>query len=89
MEVDIQHIANLARLKVETHEEEKFAKELVNIIQMVENLPDIKGDGALIDPDNPMVMREDKCEKIFHREELLSNAPQVQAGCVVVPKVVE
>lgn len=89
MDFDIQHIAKLARLKIEGTDEEKFTKDLGNIIQMVEHLPDIQGDGTLIDPDHPMVMREDKPEKKFHRDELLKNAPEIQAGCVVVPKVME
>ena len=47
------------------------------------------GSGALIDPDHPMTMRQDEAENTFRRDELLKNAPQVQAGCVVVPRIVE
>ena len=60
-----------------------------NIVAMVEKLPDIDASGALIDPDNPMEMRKDVPEKKFTRDELLKNAPEVQAGCIVVPKVVD
>lgn len=56
---------------------------------MVENLPEISGDGTLIDPSNPMKMREDVAENNYKRDELMKNAPQTQAGCVVVPRVVE
>ena len=89
MDFDILHIATLSRLKIDPREEEKFANEMANIIQMVEHLPDIQGDGTLIDPDHPMTMRKDEVEPSFRRDELLKNAPQVQAGCVVVPKVME
>ena len=37
-----------------------------------------------------MTLREDiAVTNKFKREELLSNAPEVQAGCLVVPKTVE
>ena len=52
-------------------------------------LPALPASGALIDPDHPMTMRQDKAENTFRRDELLKNAPQVQAGCVVVPRIVE
>ena len=43
-----------------------------------------------LDEENPMTLREDiAVTNKFKREELLSNAPEVQAGCLVVPKTVE
>ena len=36
-----------------------------------------------------MIFRGDVVEHHYDRKELLANAPQVKAGCVVVPKVVE
>jgi len=35
------------------------------------------------------VLREDKCESHFTREQLLANAPQKKDGCFKVPKTVE
>ena len=58
-------------------------------ISMVQQLPDLPDTGALIDPDHPMIFRGDVVEHHYDRKELLANAPQVKAGCVVVPKVVE
>lgn len=89
MEIDIRHIAKLARLKITDEELPRFEKEMADIVGMVENLPDLPDSGALIDPDYPMTMRQDKAENTFRRDELLKNAPQVQAGCVVVPRIVE
>ena len=39
--------------------------------------------------DSPMTLRKDVAENHYRREDILRNAPEVQAGCVVVPKVVE
>lgn len=89
MEIDIRHIAKLARLNITDEELPRFEKEMADIVGMVENLPDLPDSGALIDPDHPMTMRQDEAENTFRRDELLKNAPQVQAGCVVVPRIVE
>ena len=84
MNIDIRHIAKLARLRIEDDQFEKFEKEMQNIVDMVENLPDIDEELAL-DENDPMTLREDK----YTRQELMANAPQVKAGCLVVPKTVE
>lgn len=89
MKIDIRHVAKLSRLQVREDEVEKFEREMENIVAMVENLPELSDTGALIDAKQPMVLREDKVENHFKRDELLQNAPQTRAGCVVVPKVVE
>ena len=90
MEIDIRHIAKLSRLKIEENEVKKFVQEMQSIIQMVEKLPEMPDTGAaLIDPDHPMKLRPDEVHHEYRREDILKNAPQVQAGCVVVPKVVE
>ena len=89
MKIDMKRLAKLSKLKFSPEEEAKFEKEMENIVAMVEKLPDIDASGALIDPDAPMEMRKDVPEKNFTRDELLKNAPEVQAGCIVVPKVVD
>ncbi|MDD6237322.1 MAG: Asp-tRNA(Asn)/Glu-tRNA(Gln) amidotransferase subunit GatC [Clostridiales bacterium] len=89
MEIDIKKLAKLARLKIDENQIAGFEKDMTGIIGMVENLPEISGDGTLIDPANPMKMREDVAESNYKRDELMKNAPQTQAGCVVVPRVVE
>ena len=41
-------------------------------------------------PDNPMKLRADiACGAEYTRDELLGNAPETHAGCVVVPRTVE
>lgn len=89
MEIDIKHIAKLSRLRVSDDELEKFETGMKSIIAMVEHMPELPDGGALIDPDHPMTLRKDIAENRYRREEILKNAPEVQAGCVVVPKVVE
>ena len=89
MTIDIQHVAKLAKLRLEEDQAQRFAKDMENIVSMVQQLPDLPDTGALIDPDHPMIFRGDVVEHHYDRKELLANAPQVKAGCVVVPNVVE
>ncbi len=89
MEIDIKHIAKLARLKIDDDQLTKFENEMLSIVEMVEKLPDID-DALVLDTTNPLKLREDKAvTNKFTREELMKNAPKVQAGCLVVPKTVE
>lgn len=89
MGIDIKHIAKLSRLYIEEDKIQKFEKDMLGIVEMVENLPDIE-DELLLDPSSPMVLREDKAQiGKYSRDELTSNAPHVTAGCLVVPKTVE
>ena len=89
MEMDVRHIAKLARLKLPEEKVEKFENEMRNIVAMVENLPPLEGAGSLLDPDNTMELRPDVVEKSFPRDEMLKNVPQAAAGCIKLPKIVD
>lgn len=84
----IQHIASLAKLTFDPEEKEVFAKQLDNIVDMVEKLnqldtTDIPGTYHGIGLEN--IYREDKAEKGTKREALLQNAPSVKDGMIEVP----
>lgn len=80
MNIDIKHIAKLARLRIEDDQLDKFESEMQNIVGMVEKLPDIQ-DEMTLDPDNPMILRKDVAvQDKFTRQELMQNAPQVKAA---------
>lgn len=89
MEIDIKRIAKLAKLSIPDEKVEKFQKEMEGIIEMVENLPDLNTEGALVDPTNTMELRKDEVQPSYPRNEMLKNAPTTAAGCVMIPKVVE
>ena len=89
MDFDIRHIAKLARLKLDEEQAEKFTQQMSSIVDMVARLPEIEDTAVELDPANPMILREDVVQPSLRREEVLQNAPQVEAGCFVVPRVVE
>ena len=87
--IDIRHVAKLARLKIDDSELERYESEMSDIIRMVEAMPEINEE-LIIDPNNAMHLREDKlAEDKLSRDVMLKNAPKVVAGCVVVAKTVE
>ena len=87
--IDIRHVAKLARLKIDDSELERYESEMTDIIRMVEAMPEINEE-LIIDPNNAMHLRKDKlAEDKLSRDVMLKNAPKVVAGCVVVPKTVE
>lgn len=89
MNIDIRHIAKLSRLRIEDEKLEKFEKDMQAIVAMVDRLPDIE-EQLTLDRENAMTLREDiAVPDKFTRNELIANAPEVQAGCLVVPKTVE
>ena len=87
--IDIRHVAKLARLKIDDGELERYESEMTDIIRMVEAMPEINEE-LIIDQNNAMALREDKLSQDkLSRDVMLKNAPKVVAGCVVVPKTVE
>ena len=89
MDFDIRHIAKLARLKLDEGQVEKFTQQMSGIVDMVAQLPEIDDAAPELGPAHPMELRPDVVQPSLRREEILQNAPQVEAGCFVVPRVVE
>lgn len=90
MQIDIRHIAKLSRLRIDEDKIEKFERDMEAIVGMVEQLPDTSERSLALDANNAMTLRPDVAvTNKYDRNELLKNAPQVQAGCLVVPKTVE
>ena len=89
MEIDIRHIAKLAKLRIEEERMEAFQTNMENIVGMVEKLPVLEAEDSAVDPAHPMELRADEIRPSLRREKVLACAPQTAAGCVVVPKTVE
>lgn len=89
MKIDISRVAKLSRLAIEEDKLEKFEQQMNDIIAMVEDLPPLDDGGIGLDPQQPMELREDIVTPSLRREDILRNAPQSEAGCVVVPRTVE
>lgn len=89
MDIDVKRLAKLSRLRISEEDQPRFAAQMQDILAMVENLPALSSADSLVDPKNPMLCRRDEAKPGLKRDEILQNAPQVQAGCVVVPKIID
>ena len=89
---DVKAIARLARLSVAEQDIPAYAKNLSNILEFVAQLD--KVDTAAVQPmahplDMSQRLREDAVTEQVDRDRYQQNAPQVEAGLYLVPKVVE
>ena len=90
---DVEKIARLARLSITDAEMPVYVKSLSSIVNFVDELS-----RAQIDAVEPMAhplegqhqrLRADVVSESDHHEKYQANAPAVQAGLYVVPRVIE
>ena len=89
---DVEKIAHLARMALDESQIDAYAKDLSNILGLVEDLESAKTDD--VEPmAHPLHMaqrlRADVVTESDHREENQSIAPNVEAGLYLVPRVIE
>lgn len=89
---DVEHVANLARLKLSEEETEQFAGQLNAILKYAEKLAELDTEG--VEPTSHVlplsnVMREDEARPSWPIEKLLANAPEEEDGQFKVPAVLE
>jgi len=92
MKLDVEHIAQLARLALTDPEREKFAAQLASILSYVEKLKELDTSG--IEPTSHVVtignvMREDKVSPSLAKDVALMNAPDRAGDFYRVPKIIE
>jgi aspartyl-tRNA(Asn)/glutamyl-tRNA(Gln) amidotransferase subunit C len=91
-EIDVAHVARLARLNLTEEETTLFQEQLGRVLEYAEKLrePDTSEvetaahAAPLFD-----VLREDEPRSWFTAEDALSNAPRQANGLFIVPKVME
>ena len=88
---EILHVAQLARLELDEASVEKFAVQIGNILDYVDQLRQVETSG--IPPTSHALaltnaFREDVETGHLERESSLANAPEQEDGSFVVPKVI-
>ena len=89
---DVQKIAHLARLAVSDAEADALVKDLTNILDLVAQMDAVDTDqvAPMAHPtDMTQRLRPDMVTETDQREVLLANAPAVENGLFLVPKVIE
>lgn len=89
---DIEKIAHLARLAISEDDIPEYARNLSNILEMVEQMSSV--DTAGVTPmahplDASQRLRADEVTEENQREHFQQNAPLVESGLYLVPKVIE
>lgn len=89
---DIKAIAKLARLKIDEADVPGYATNLSNILDLVEHMNSVDTEGV-VPMSHPLEvaqrLREDIVTETNQRDELQKNAPAVQDGLYLVPRVIE
>lgn len=89
---DVKKIAWLARIRIDPQDIEGYVRDLSGILDLVDQLN--SQDTAEITPmahplDQSQRLRPDRVTEENQRELFQSEAPQVEAGLYLVPKVIE
>lgn len=88
----VMKVAHLARLEIEPAQADKYAGELTQILDMVDQLQQADvGDAPPMAHPLHMVqrLRPDAVTETDRREALQGSAPSVEDGLFLVPKVIE
>ncbi len=91
-DINIDHLARLARLKLSDAEREQAEIDLRRIIDMVDQMQsvDTEGIAPLAHPlDANQRLRADVVTETVDRQHYQQGAPAIQDGLYVVPRVVE
>lgn len=88
---DVEHIAELARLKFNEEELEHYTEQLNQILEYVEKLNEL--DTENVEPlshpvENENVFRDDKVKESIKTKEALKNSPDHDDVFFKVPKVI-
>ncbi len=89
---DVENIAHLARLAIDEDDIPAYAKNLSNILDLVEQMTAV--DTSAVAPmahplDMAQRLREDEVSETDQRDHFQQIAPSVEAGLYLVPKVIE
>jgi len=90
--IDIDYVANLARLELTADEKAKFSGQLEDILKYFDKLNtiDVSGEEPMAHPFPVFnVLGEDEPSATLSQEDALANAPKQRNQQLVVPKVVE
>jgi len=85
---DIEYVAKLAKLKLTDEEKAKLTPQMADIINFANKISELNTDGIketahILEMNN--VFRKDEVVASYNRNDILMNAPQKEAGCIVVP----
>jgi aspartyl-tRNA(Asn)/glutamyl-tRNA(Gln) amidotransferase subunit C len=92
VEIDVDHVARLARLALTDEERERFGRQLALILEHAQKVGEVAAEEVPA-TSHPVprsnVYRPDQPEPSLTLEEALANAPEVEGDRFKVPRIVE
>lgn len=92
VDIDVEHVARLARLALTSEEKERFGRQLALILEHAERVGEVAAE-EVPPTSHPLprsnVFRTDDPRPGLSQEEALAGAPEVQDGRFRVPPIVE
>jgi aspartyl-tRNA(Asn)/glutamyl-tRNA(Gln) amidotransferase subunit C len=92
VEIDVDHVARLARLALTDEERERFRRQLGLILEHAEKVREVAADDVL-PTSHPVprsnVLRPDEVEPSLSHDEAMAGAPEVEDGRFRVPRIIE
>ena len=92
MDIDVNKVAMLARIRLTEDEAAELGPQLSGILGYIETLSEVNTDGVLATAhphDAAMPLRANVVTNGNRRDELQASAPKTESGLYVVPKVIE
>ncbi|MBO67415.1 MAG: Asp-tRNA(Asn)/Glu-tRNA(Gln) amidotransferase GatCAB subunit C [Acidiferrobacteraceae bacterium] len=89
---DVEHIANLARIRIDTADIEQYTLDLARILELFQQMDsmDVKDKEPLAHPqDIELRLRNDEVTEPEMRQKLQSVAPSIHQGLYSVPQIIE
>ena len=91
-EVQVEHVAQLARLALSAEEKGRLTEQLNAILSYMEQLNEVPTEG--VEPtahvlDLVNVLRDDRVQQTLSADAALANAPETAHHFFVVPRIVE
>jgi aspartyl-tRNA(Asn)/glutamyl-tRNA(Gln) amidotransferase subunit C len=88
----VLYVADLARLDLDDASIDKFAGQIGTILDYVDKLNEVDTEG--IRPTSHAIsltnaFREDEPNEHLERDQALANAPEIEGGSFIVPKIIE
>jgi aspartyl-tRNA(Asn)/glutamyl-tRNA(Gln) amidotransferase subunit C len=90
--IDVDYVANLARIDIDKEKKEMFQKDMENIVNYVNQLAELDVEGVVptahaIEMNN--VLREDEASDSVSRDIMLKNSPEsINEELIKVPQVI-
>ncbi|MCX7085584.1 MAG: Asp-tRNA(Asn)/Glu-tRNA(Gln) amidotransferase subunit GatC [Methylococcales bacterium] len=89
---DVNKIAHLARLGIDSQDTESYAKDLSGMLDLMTQMSELNTDSVepMAHPmDQAQRLRPDVVTEHNNRDKFMSIAPETEAGLFLVPKVIE